>query len=98
MEGVLSLGECITRFQWVEFLRQNLDKYMMILGNINSMKQAVSQKNKEQTTKFLGEFKMNSTELLADFKLFIATRSKSSETFRYWNNFTEMVCASCVTS
>ena len=58
MEGVLSLEECITSFQWVEFPRQNLDKYMMILGNINSMKQAVSQKNKEETTKFLGEFKM----------------------------------------
>ena len=43
----------LTRFQSLEFLYRNLEKCKTILGKLDSMKQTVSQRNKEHTTIFL---------------------------------------------
>ena len=55
------------------------------------MKEAVSHKKKDESKKYLQEFRLLSPNLIEEFNKFISARSKISETFHYWDNFVKMV-------
>ena len=65
--------------------------YKTPFNDIKSMKKAVSIRDKEESQKSLEKFKISSAQLLKDFETFKSERSEASETFRYWNNFIDMV-------
>ena len=91
VEGVTLLGECISHLQLIEFLKDNVPKYHKELEKIQVLKEAVSHKKKDESKKYLQEFRLQSPNLIEEFNKFISARSKTSETFHYWDNFVKMV-------
>jgi len=91
MEGVLLIGEYISRFQWLEFLQNNFIQFGPVFERIDLLKKAHSKKDKEEAIKCLKEFKILSTKMLGEFNKFLALKSEESETFKYWNNVSKMI-------
>ena len=87
IDGITLLGECISRLQWVEFFGNDISKYSHELNILIALKKAISERETEESRRLLQEFKMSSAKIFDEFELFKATRSESSETFHYWNNF-----------
>ena len=91
LDGICLLGECISRLQWVEFLRNDVSKYINELKIIEELKRAISEKKKADSLKFLQHFKVSSSKLLKEFEFSCKSQSEISETFCYWENFLKMV-------
>ena len=72
LDGICLLGECISRLQWVEFLRNDVSKYINKLKIIEELKRAISEKKKADILKFLQNFKVSSSKLLKEFELISA--------------------------
>ena len=82
--GICLLGECFSRLRWVEFLRNDVSKY------INEVKVRGIKKgnNTEEESK---HFKVSSSKLLKEFEFFCKSQSEISESFYYWENFQTIV-------
>ena len=91
LDGICLLGECISRLQWVEFLRNDVSKYINELKIIEELQRVISEKKKSDSLKFLQHFKVSSSKLLKEFEFFCKSQSGISETFCYWENFLKMV-------
>ena len=90
LDSICLLGECISRLQWVELLRNDVSKYINDL-KIEELKRAISEKKKADSLKFLQHFKISSSKLLKGFEFFCQSQSEISETICYWENFLKMV-------
>ena len=91
IDGIRSLGECISRLQWVAFFDNNVSKYSDDLKLLLALKNAISKKQNELSRNLLQEFKTSSSKMIAEFEILRKQRSESSETFHYWDNFLKMV-------
>ena len=52
-------------------------------------------KKKEKGMNLVNEFKMCKGNMLEECEAFKNSQEKSSETFKYWNNFIEITCLLC---
>ena len=80
LDGICLLGECISRLQWVEFLRNDVSKYINELKIIEELKRAISEKKKADSFKFLQHCKVSSSKLLKEIEFFCKSQLAIGQT------------------
>jgi hypothetical protein len=92
LKGMFLLSECIQRLQWSEFFSiKGVQMYGQELQHLKTLKDSVSQKQREQSKQHLDAFMHSSSRIMEDFKLFTTEQSHQSETFAFWDIFVQMV-------
>ena len=76
----------------MEFIGQDgcIKKYQTQLQKLKELKASIDGKNNIQSKLHLADFLEDSAPLIEEFKKFKAEKCEASETFQYWDTFTEM--------
>lgn len=92
LKGMQLLQEALIRLELAEFFNQcDLDKYDDQINLLVQLRSNVNGKNVQESQKLLKDFMETSNPLINDFDDFIRGSRNSSETFRYWDTFIQIM-------